>query len=94
MSLWALAQALHDLQATRPVVPPKTGAHPLKVPGSYLPASSQQRQMLSLFTQTKIHGPSFVLEDGCSGIPLSEAIMWAKLHPFSPLNTGKLLNPF
>ena len=24
----------------------------------------------------------------------SEAVMWAKLPPFSPLHTGKLLNPF
>ncbi len=39
-------------------------------------------------------GPDFVLEDGKTIISLNEAIMWAKVTPFSPLNTGFKINPF
>ena len=34
------------------------------------------------------------LEDGVTIACRSEAVMWAKVHPFSPLHTGQLFNPF
>ncbi|TSX30747.1 WD repeat-containing protein 17 [Bagarius yarrelli] len=39
-------------------------------------------------------GPVFFLEDGKSAISLNDALMWAKVNPFSPLGTGMRLNPF
>lgn len=39
-------------------------------------------------------GPVFFLEDGKSAISLNDALMWAKVNPFSPLGTGIRLNPF
>ncbi|KAK3573283.1 hypothetical protein QTP86_019395 [Hemibagrus guttatus] len=39
-------------------------------------------------------GPVFFLEDGKSSISLNDALMWAKVNPFSPLGTGIRLNPF
>lgn len=46
----------------------------------------------SLSLETK--GPVFVLEDGKSAISLNDALMWAKVNPFSPLGTGLRINPF
>ncbi|TKC38477.1 hypothetical protein EI555_006581, partial [Monodon monoceros] len=40
------------------------------------------------------YGPVFFLEDGKSTISLNDALMWAKVNPFSPLGTGIRLNPF
>ena len=51
-------------------------------------------QGVSCISGERIRGPTITLEDGHSAVSKSEAVMWAKLHPFSPLNTGKLLNPF
>lgn len=39
-------------------------------------------------------GPVFFLEDGKSAISLNDALMWAKVNPFSPLGTGVRMNPF
>jgi hypothetical protein len=39
-------------------------------------------------------GLSYVLEDGSSSISLSDALMWQKVCPFSPLNTGCVMQPF
>jgi hypothetical protein len=41
-----------------------------------------------------ISGNVFYLEDGNTCISLSEALMWADCNPFSPLNTGKRINPY
>lgn len=41
-----------------------------------------------------LQGPVFFLEDGKSAISLNDALMWAKVNPFSPLGTGIRLNPF
>ncbi|KAK3554575.1 hypothetical protein QTP70_025529 [Hemibagrus guttatus] len=47
------------------------------------------------FTEEEIKvGPVFFLEDGKSSISLNDALMWAKVNPFSPLGTGIRLNPF
>lgn len=39
-------------------------------------------------------GATFLLEDGETRMGLSNAIMWAKVNPFSPLNTGCRIMPF
>ncbi|XP_058162516.1 WD repeat-containing protein 17 isoform X5 [Dasypus novemcinctus] len=62
------------------------------VTGSNLPSHSDIH--ISCLTGLKIQGPVFVLEDGKSAISLNDALMWAKVNPFSPLGTGVRLNPF
>lgn len=62
------------------------------VTGSNLPSHSDIH--ISCFTGVKIQGPVFFLEDGKSTISLNDALMWAKVNPFSPLGTGIRLNPF
>ncbi|XP_038416431.1 WD repeat-containing protein 17 isoform X3 [Canis lupus familiaris] len=62
------------------------------VTGSNLPSHSDTH--ISCLTGLKIQGPVFFLEDGKSTISLNDALMWAKVNPFSPLGTGLRLNPF
>ncbi|XP_058497432.1 WD repeat-containing protein 17 isoform X3 [Solea solea] len=62
------------------------------VTGSNLPSHSDVQ--LSCFTGQRIQGPVFLLEDGKSAISLNDALMWAKVNPFSPLGTGVRINPF
>lgn len=62
------------------------------VTGSNLPSHSDAQ--LSCFTGHRIQGPVFLLEDGKSAISLNDALMWAKVNPFSPLGTGLRINPF
>ncbi|KAM5264681.1 WD repeat-containing protein 17 isoform 3-T3 [Ctenodactylus gundi] len=62
------------------------------VSGSNLPSHSDAH--ISCLTGLKIQGPVFFLEDGKSAISLNDALMWAKVNPFSPLGTGIRINPF
>ncbi|XP_029434040.1 WD repeat-containing protein 17 isoform X3 [Rhinatrema bivittatum] len=62
------------------------------VTGSNLPSHSDVH--ISCLTGLRIQGPVFFLEDGKSAISLNDALMWAKVNPFSPLGTGIRLNPF
>nr|XP_045011869.1 WD repeat-containing protein 17 isoform X5 [Jaculus jaculus] len=62
------------------------------VTGSNLPSHSDVH--ISCLTGLKIQGPVYFLEDGKSTISLNDALMWAKVNPFSPLGTGIRLNPF
>uniref|UniRef100_A0AAR2INH4 WD repeat domain 17 n=1 Tax=Pygocentrus nattereri TaxID=42514 RepID=A0AAR2INH4_PYGNA len=62
------------------------------VTGSSLPSHSDVQ--ISCFTGLRIQGPVFFLEDGKSSISLNDALMWAKVNPFSPLGTGIRINPF
>ncbi|XP_076845608.1 WD repeat-containing protein 17 isoform X1 [Brachyhypopomus gauderio] len=62
------------------------------VTGSNLPSHSDVQ--VSCFTGLRIQGPVFFLEDDKSAISLNDALMWAKVNPFSPLGTGLRLNPF
>uniref|UniRef100_A0A8C6XLS3 WD repeat domain 17 n=1 Tax=Naja naja TaxID=35670 RepID=A0A8C6XLS3_NAJNA len=62
------------------------------VSGSNLPGHSDVH--ISCLTGLRIQGPVFFLEDGKSTISLNDALMWAKVNPFSPLGTGIRLNPF
>ncbi|XP_022109388.1 WD repeat-containing protein 17-like [Acanthaster planci] len=62
------------------------------VAGSRLPCHSDVH--MSFLTGARIQGPVFFLEDGKSAIALNDALMWAKVNPFSPLGTGATMNPF
>ncbi|XP_066487999.1 WD repeat-containing protein 17 isoform X3 [Tiliqua scincoides] len=62
------------------------------VMGSNLPSHSNAP--ISCLTGLRIQGPVYFLEDGKSAISLNDALMWAKVNPFSPLGTGIRLNPF
>ncbi|XP_050003259.1 WD repeat-containing protein 17 isoform X9 [Alexandromys fortis] len=62
------------------------------VTGSNLPSHSDIH--ISCLTGLKIQGPVYFLEDGKSTVALNDALMWAKVNPFSPLGTGIRLNPF
>jgi len=73
--------------------PPVTKNH-MKVVGSQLPSSnSLSNAPTSIFTKKVISGPSFVLQPNFA-ISLEEALMWAKVNPFSPMNDGRTINPF
>ncbi|KAG7159679.1 WD repeat-containing protein 17-like 4, partial [Homarus americanus] len=39
-------------------------------------------------------GPSYFLENGESVMGQNDALMWSKVHPYSPLGSGYRLNPF
>eukprot|EP00058_Branchiostoma_floridae_P026109 XP_002611599.1 hypothetical protein BRAFLDRAFT_56820 [Branchiostoma floridae] len=60
--------------------------------GSHLPSHSDVH--VSFLSKTRIQGPAFFLEDGKTAISLNEALMWAKVNPFSPLGTTSRINPF
>ncbi|XP_059144021.1 WD repeat-containing protein 17-like [Physella acuta] len=62
------------------------------VASSNLPSYSDIH--ISILSREKIRGQAFFLEDGQSAISLNEALMWAKVNPFSPLGSGVRLNPF
>ncbi|ROT79673.1 putative WD repeat-containing protein 17 isoform X2, partial [Penaeus vannamei] len=63
-----------------------------RVSGSHLPRHSDAQTCC--ITNTIIKGPSYFLENGESVMGLNDALMWAKVHPFSPLGSGCRLNPF
>uniref|UniRef100_A0A3Q2FKJ8 WD repeat domain 17 n=1 Tax=Cyprinodon variegatus TaxID=28743 RepID=A0A3Q2FKJ8_CYPVA len=75
----------------RRILPTEPG-NPDYVTGSNLPSHSDLH--LSCFTGHRIQGPVFLLEDNKSAISLNDALMWAKVNPFSPLGTGVRINPF
>lgn len=59
---------------------------------SHLPSHSDVH--VSVLSKSRIQGQPYFLEDGCSAISLTEALMWAKVNPFSPLGSGERINPF
>ncbi|CAG5133469.1 unnamed protein product, partial [Candidula unifasciata] len=59
---------------------------------SNLPSHSDIQ--VSVLSGDRIKGQAFFLEDGQSAISLNEALMWAKVNPFSPLGSGVRINPF
>ncbi|NXP35856.1 WDR17 protein, partial [Leiothrix lutea] len=86
-------RALYALLVSRIQEEPLQGmVGPDCVSGSNLPSHSDVHT--SCLTGLKIQGPVFFLEDGKSAISLNDALMWAKVNPFSPLGTGIRLNPF
>mmetsp|Transcript_17137 Transcript_17137/g.30766 ORF Transcript_17137/g.30766 Transcript_17137/m.30766 type:complete len:1177 (-) Transcript_17137:8002-11532(-) len=63
----------------------------IKLLGSNLPTSSQTT-LSSAFTGKRITGP--VYREESLVISKAEALMWAEVNPFSPLNSGTLINPY
>jgi hypothetical protein len=61
---------------------------------SELPSGGARRsQVVSLFTSRYIQGPCYDLNQNYK-ISLQDAMMWAEVNPFSPLNNGTKINPF
>ncbi|CAH1777058.1 unnamed protein product [Owenia fusiformis] len=60
--------------------------------GSAMPSHSDVH--MSVLNGRRIQGLAFFLEDGRSAVSISDAIMWSKVNPFSPLATGARINPF
>ncbi|NXD17484.1 WDR17 protein, partial [Nothocercus nigrocapillus] len=86
-------RALYSVLTSRIQEEPLKGmVGPDYVTGSNLPSHSDTH--ISCLTGLRIQGPVFFLEDGKSAISLNDALMWAKVNPFSPLGTGIRLNPF
>ncbi|KAK2963213.1 putative WD repeat protein 17 [Blattamonas nauphoetae] len=75
---------------------PGISHHNTSIPmGSTIPSGgSISNPVPSLLTHQPINGPPFWLADGKSALSVSEALMWAQVNPFSPLNTGERINPF
>ncbi|KAK3876979.1 hypothetical protein Pcinc_018267 [Petrolisthes cinctipes] len=63
-----------------------------RVSGSHLPRHSDSQTCC--ITNQIIKGPSYFLEKSESVMGQNDALMWAKVHPYSPLGTGLRLNPF
>ena len=61
-------------------------------PGSHLPNNSNRCK--SYISGRLIKGTGYILEDGETTIEQNEAIMWAKVTPYSPLCTGHKINSF
>ncbi|KAL3878905.1 hypothetical protein ACJMK2_031231 [Sinanodonta woodiana] len=62
------------------------------VASSHLPSHSDVHT--SCLTGQRVQGLALFLEDGKSPVSPNEALMWAKVNPFSPLGTGRRINPF
>ena len=69
------------------------GRNRMKLIGGNLPANNANKKIpTSIFTRKAIQGSMFQL--GAYALGLDEALMWAKVNPFSPLNDGALINPY
>ena len=94
----SLSSAYNAISSSGPPLDPSPSMHarPIVVRGAELAScgGGSGGNKLSFFSGQKISGPSFPLEDGVSFISLSDAVMWAKVHPFSPTHSGCRLNPF
>ncbi|CAG9324590.1 unnamed protein product [Blepharisma stoltei] len=65
----------------------------IKLIGSNLPANNLNAVLpVSIFTRKIIQGPSYIF--GKAALGLDEALMWAKVNPFSPMNDGSIINPY
>ena len=65
----------------------------MRLIGGNLPANNANKKLpISIFTRKAIQGSMFSL--GAYALGLDEALMWAKVNPFSPLNDGILINPY
>lgn len=64
-----------------------------KMAGGQLPASYKRHAKVSVLTNQLIKGTSFELEDRKMHVALSDAMSWARVNAFSPLNTGCKVYP-
>jgi len=60
--------------------------------GSLLPTAAHRATVVSAVSARPLTGTTVTLDDQVSQITRSEAIMWRTVNPFSPLNTGRLLD--
>lgn len=72
-----------------------TSAYECVTFGSNIPYGySIESNPVSIISNKKIRDEKYELEDNSSAISNSEAIMWQRVNPFSPLNTGSRINPY
>ena len=96
-ALGALQSLPHsELPARTPGQP--LGPRPIRVRAAALPSSGggARHTPTCLLSGTFIRGPAFTFacNQGEAAVPLSDAIMWAMLHPFAPTHTGERFLPF
>eukprot|EP01001_Neometanema_parovale_P006628 NODE_2977_length_1303_cov_103.841525_g2828_i0.p1 GENE.NODE_2977_length_1303_cov_103.841525_g2828_i0~~NODE_2977_length_1303_cov_103.841525_g2828_i0.p1 ORF type:complete len:343 (+),score=46.52 NODE_2977_length_1303_cov_103.841525_g2828_i0:76-1104(+) len=62
--------------------------------GKHLPTRSNLlKPARSVITGKEVQGNHYVLEDGRTAMSHAEALQWASVNPFSPLNTGSRMFP-
>mmetsp|Transcript_83429 Transcript_83429/g.131776 ORF Transcript_83429/g.131776 Transcript_83429/m.131776 type:complete len:1252 (+) Transcript_83429:88-3843(+) len=64
-----------------------------KLAGGHLPSCYRRYAKTSVLTNELIRGPAFTLEDMKSHISVTDALAWARVNAFSPLNTGCKIQP-
>merc|ERR1719215_813031 len=64
-----------------------------RMAGSQLPTCAKKHAKTSVLTNALIRGPAFDLENRKLHVSLSDALAWARVNAFSPLNTGCKIQP-
>jgi len=64
-----------------------------KMSGADLPTCYKRFAKTSVLTNQLIKGPAFGLEDKKMHVALPDALAWARVNGFSPLNTGCKIHP-
>lgn len=72
---------------------PTDGPGLLKLAGGHLPTCYKKFAKASVLTNQLIRGPAFELEDHKNFVSLADALAWARVNAFSPLNTGCKIYP-
>jgi len=72
---------------------PTDGPGLLKLAGGHLPTCYKKFAKASVLTNQLIRGPAFELEDRKNFVSLADALAWARVNAFSPLNTGCKIYP-
>jgi len=71
-----------------------SGVYGFSVMGSHLPTNANRRcAQNSIFTKTMIKGLAFFIDNN-NAIAIEEALEWAFVNPWTPCNTGVIMNPF
>jgi len=86
-------QLLLALQSQITADSPVEGTCRIRLAGGNLPACYKRLSKTSVLTNQLIRGPAFELEDQRSFVALGDALAWARVNIFSPLNTGCKIQP-
>jgi len=86
-------QLLLALQSQLAAESPVEGTCRIRLAGGNLPACYKRLSKNSVLTNQLIRGPAFELEDQRSFVALGDALAWARVNIFSPLNTGCKIQP-
>jgi len=86
-------QLLLTLQSQSSAESPVEGTCRIRLAGGNLPACYKRLSKNSVLTNQLIRGPAFELEDQRSFVSLGDALAWARVNIFSPLNTGCKIQP-